>query len=151
MAYIRKPMEKSVKELFNSDSPFSRLQLRILIRAMNLLKSNGKIVYSTCSLNPVENEAVVAGALQIHPEFEVVDVSAELLDLTRKPGLETWYPVVNKDLDHFASYEDYISHCRRHDYPKSSWKMTATHWPPGNVKDLNLHRWYAHNMHLLRF
>lgn len=44
-----------------------RLQLRILLRAMKLLKPQGRIVYSTCSLNPVENEAVVAAALKEQP------------------------------------------------------------------------------------
>ena len=43
------------------------LQLRILLRAMNMLKHDGRIVYSTCSLNPVENEAVIAEALRINP------------------------------------------------------------------------------------
>ena len=43
------------------------LQVRILLRAMNLLKHDGRIVYSTCSLNPVENEAVIAEALRINP------------------------------------------------------------------------------------
>lgn len=43
------------------------LQVRILLRAMNLLKDNGRIVYSTCSLNPVENEAVLAEALAANP------------------------------------------------------------------------------------
>ena len=42
------------------------LQVRILLRAMNMLKHDGRIVYSTCSLNPVENEAVIAEALRLN-------------------------------------------------------------------------------------
>jgi multisite-specific tRNA:(cytosine-C5)-methyltransferase len=40
------------------------LQLRILRRAITLLASGGELVYSTCSLNPMEDEAVVAAALE---------------------------------------------------------------------------------------
>ena len=46
--------------LFSIDS----LQLRILLRAMELLKPGGRLVYSTCSFNPVENESVVAAAIR---------------------------------------------------------------------------------------
>jgi 16S rRNA C967 or C1407 C5-methylase (RsmB/RsmF family) len=46
---------------------FFRLQLRILLRAMQMLAPNGRLVYSTCSLNPVENEAVLAAALNWMP------------------------------------------------------------------------------------
>ena len=46
---------------------YRSLQIRILQRAMKLLEKDGRIVYSTCSLNPVENEAVIAKALVANP------------------------------------------------------------------------------------
>ena len=44
---------------------FSRLQLRILHRGLELLAPRGRLVYSTCSLNPIEDEAVIATALAL--------------------------------------------------------------------------------------
>ncbi|KAH0571794.1 Sun/nucleolar protein family protein [Spironucleus salmonicida] len=40
------------------------LQKQILTRGLQLLKVGGKLVYSTCSMNPLENEAVVSAILQ---------------------------------------------------------------------------------------
>ena len=39
------------------------IQLELLQRAIELTKVGGVIVYSTCSLNPIENEAVITEAL----------------------------------------------------------------------------------------
>ena len=51
----------------------------------------GRLVYSTCSFNPIENEAVVAAVLEATKgAMRLVDVSAELPELKRKPGLNAW-------------------------------------------------------------
>ena len=43
------------------------LQYRLLLSATKLLKVGGRVVYSTCSLSPIENEAVVSRALSRLP------------------------------------------------------------------------------------
>jgi multisite-specific tRNA:(cytosine-C5)-methyltransferase len=44
-----------------------------LIRGLELLKVDGRISYSTCSLNPIENEAVVAAVLDQFGEKVVIE------------------------------------------------------------------------------
>lgn len=68
-----------------------RLQVEIAMRGIALLKVGGRMVYSTCSLNPVENEAVVGEILRrCGDSVELLDVSNELPELVRRPGLSTW-------------------------------------------------------------
>ena len=69
------------------------LQLRILFRGLQMLKKGGRMVYSTCSMNPVENEAVVAAAIEAcggNSRVKLVDCSNLLPNLKRKPGLNVW-------------------------------------------------------------
>ncbi|KAL7602109.1 hypothetical protein Lser_V15G22459 [Lactuca serriola] len=67
------------------------LQLQIAMRGLALLKTGGRMVYSTCSMNPVENEAVVSEILRkCGGSVELVDVSSELPQLVRRPGLKSW-------------------------------------------------------------
>ena len=58
------------------------LQIQIAMRGVALLKVGGLMVYSTCSFNPVENEAVVKEILlRCGGAVELVDASQML------PGL----------------------------------------------------------------
>ncbi len=45
------------------------LQLRLLSHTAALLRPGGALVYSTCSLEPEENEEVIAAFLASHPDF----------------------------------------------------------------------------------
>ena len=47
------------------------IQLDILQEVAPLLKKNGKLVYSTCTINPIENEEVIKQFLHDHPSYEI--------------------------------------------------------------------------------
>ena len=49
------------------------LQLDILTASASYLKVGGELVYSTCTLNPAENEEVVSKFLAENPDFEPCD------------------------------------------------------------------------------
>ena len=68
-------------------------QVRILVRALQMLKPGGRVVYSTCSMNPMENESVIAAAIDRcggPKNVEIIDCSDQLPLLKRKPGLKKW-------------------------------------------------------------
>jgi 16S rRNA C967 or C1407 C5-methylase (RsmB/RsmF family) len=86
------------------------LQLKILIRALELVRVGGVVCYSTCSLNPVEDEAVVSAALRKvngkkatvcdgstesddgdSPAVELMEWPSSLLPtFKRQPGVSDW-------------------------------------------------------------
>ena len=68
------------------------LQLDILERGLKLLKLGGRLVYSTCTFNPIEDEAVVAAAVHRHiKQVKLVDVSKEISPhLKFRPGMLNW-------------------------------------------------------------
>lgn len=65
----RKPDIKLGKNKEDSER-LSTIQLSILEKVAPLLKKGGRLVYSTCTIEKVENEQVVEQFLQSHPEFE---------------------------------------------------------------------------------
>lgn len=96
----------------NDGAVMHPLQLRILLRSLMLLKANSNdsyLTYSTCSLNPIENEAVVHAALKklneesgTAGEFELVDCRDRLHPFKTRPGLLHW-----------RVYDSYSRHRRR--------------------------------------
>uniref|UniRef100_A0A665UEP6 tRNA (cytosine(34)-C(5))-methyltransferase n=1 Tax=Echeneis naucrates TaxID=173247 RepID=A0A665UEP6_ECHNA len=67
------------------------LQLRIAVRGVEQLAVGGRMVYSTCSLNPIEDEAVIAALLEkSEGALELADGSADLPGLKWMPGVTSW-------------------------------------------------------------
>lgn len=74
----RKPDIKYTKT--EEDIPsLARLQQEILRAAAPLLKRGGTLVYSTCTIDPEENERVISQFLNDHPEFAPDETMQERL------------------------------------------------------------------------
>ena len=66
-------------------------QRAILKRGLELTKVGGYCVYSTCSMNPIENESVVNSVLlETNGAVEIVDCSDKYPDLKRHSGMTEW-------------------------------------------------------------
>ncbi|MFP4232463.1 MAG: RsmB/NOP family class I SAM-dependent RNA methyltransferase [Spirochaetaceae bacterium] len=65
-------------------------QRRLLTRALQLCRPGGRVVYSTCTYAPEENEQVVADVLETLPEAAVRLVPARIAGLEGSPGLTEW-------------------------------------------------------------
>jgi 16S rRNA C967 or C1407 C5-methylase (RsmB/RsmF family) len=67
------------------------LQASILLNGARLTKVGGYVCYSTCSMNPIENEAVVAEILRIaEGSLELVDKRPDLEGMIARPGMTSW-------------------------------------------------------------
>ena len=85
------------------------IQVRILVRGLQMLKVGGRLVYSTCSMNPIENEAALASAIIRcggNAKARLLDVSDHLPNLKRRPGLKGGWKVMDKQGRWWNSYEE---------------------------------------------
>jgi NOL1/NOP2/sun family putative RNA methylase len=114
-------------------------QEKLLDAGARLLRPGGRMVYSTCTFAPEENEAVVARFLRTHPDFELVD-PAPLPGLS--PGRPDWidpqlarglplarcvriWPHLTPGEGHFAAILT-----RPGDRPRVSWPANTDRLPP---------------------
>ncbi len=71
------------------------IQLEILENASKYVKSGGRLLYSTCALNPKENENVCKKFLEAHPEYKVVTPEFLSDDTFIRDGFVTLMPHIN--------------------------------------------------------
>lgn len=112
---IRK--NKDIKWKWNKSNGVGlmKTQFDILRRGLNLLKENGTLVYSTCSFNPLENEAIIQRAVK--------ECGCEIISLDPpsgfkfRQGLTTWNPMIkatDNNAWYFPNGEDIgLSKCMR--------------------------------------
>lgn len=64
----------AVVEAWQEKGPeyFSRLQRDIILYAADMLRPGGRMLYSTCTFSPLENESVITHLLRERPEMEVI-------------------------------------------------------------------------------
>jgi len=117
-------------------------QLDIAWRGLQLLRVGGLMVYSTCSLNPIEDEAVVSallaraecqaqGAVSLEPWPENV-----LQGFKRRPGVSTWRVADHTEVgEEEDDEEDEEVRLRFHESYKKAVSAGMPHaveslWPP---------------------
>ncbi|KAG5309256.1 NSUN2 methyltransferase, partial [Acromyrmex insinuator] len=82
------------------------IQYRIAKRGLELLAVGGRMVYSTCSLNPIENEAVLHRLLcETEDSVQLIDCRDLVPGLICDPGVTHWKPA-SKNLQYYDSWED---------------------------------------------
>ncbi|XP_028410148.1 tRNA (cytosine(34)-C(5))-methyltransferase-like [Dendronephthya gigantea] len=111
-----------------------KIQLRILVRAVEMLAIGGRVVYSTCSMNPVEDEAVVSQLLlRTQGSVELIDVSDRLPLLKRSPGLLHW-KIQTKDGRPVPSFTECSTSDRTHGFLESMWPPSIEDAEKFNLK-----------------
>uniref|UniRef100_G3P2N6 tRNA (cytosine(34)-C(5))-methyltransferase n=1 Tax=Gasterosteus aculeatus aculeatus TaxID=481459 RepID=G3P2N6_GASAC len=111
------------------------LQLRIAVRGVEQLAVGGRMVYSTCSLNPIEDEAVIAALLEkSEGALELADASADLPGLKWMPGVSSW-KLMTKEGQWFSDWSEVPGHRRT--------QIRPTMFPPTDSEKLS-------DMHLER-
>lgn len=96
LGVIRRRPDIKYKENITDFSGLIKIQTAILENCVKLLKAGGTLVYSTCTINPAENEGVIQTFLEKHSDFSLVpavhDDMTEEAKALLQTGMGTVYP-----------------------------------------------------------
>ena len=92
------------REQWNPVSPAgcAKRQAEILDRAASLVRPGGRLIYSTCTFNELENEATIAAFLDRHPDFVPEEFTLDGIGPSRNGMIRAWPQRVRGD-GHFAA------------------------------------------------
>ncbi|WP_312853849.1 RsmB/NOP family class I SAM-dependent RNA methyltransferase [Thermoactinomyces mirandus] len=96
---FRKDPEASNRWSLRAVEKCALLQSQILEAAAPMLRPGGRLVYSTCTFNPSENEGVISRFLEKHPEFQVKSIAQAT---HFQPGHPEWADKENPSLQEAA-------------------------------------------------
>lgn len=106
----RKPDIKWTRNINDLDE-IVKLQEKILNTASGYVKAGGVLVYSTCTIEPKENEELVKRFLRDNKEFELEDISALLPDGLVKDSAKEGYIQLYPNIDGIDGF--FISKMRK--------------------------------------
>lgn len=107
---LRKNPDACLKFTLENGAELHPIQRAILIRALKHLDEGGTLVYSTCSMNPVEDEAVVSSVvLESKGTIQIKDVSNMFTQMKRRNGLRDWKVMSQSKLPTmYAAYDPMV-------------------------------------------
>ncbi len=74
---IRQDTSRKRSKNLSDIQKMASIQKKLLLAGLNALKPNGKLLYSTCSIGPEENELVVDFVLEKNYKFSIIKISEQ--------------------------------------------------------------------------
>jgi len=84
---IRKSLKTIIMWNPSGITKLSRIQKSLIEIAFNMLKVGGTMVYSTCTIEPEENESVVSYLLDTYPNAKLEKIDAQKLGMKNTPAI----------------------------------------------------------------
>uniref|UniRef100_A0A8C4Q6H6 tRNA (cytosine(34)-C(5))-methyltransferase n=1 Tax=Eptatretus burgeri TaxID=7764 RepID=A0A8C4Q6H6_EPTBU len=128
---LRKNLDVWMKWNVENALNLHRQQVRLMVRASELLAIGGRLVYSTCSLNPVENEAVVK-TLQLSSGSVVLyflSCDGPQVSALNPPSMHLYKQVMTRDGHWFSAWSDVNS--------ERPGQLRPSMFPPNDTLDLH--------------